>query len=365
MGKKLAKSIIPASRHRRPLLTAGTTLTPRSIEALRRRGYSTVMVENELIPGLEIPDVLCDETRAQALQVLSDTAARVHLDGEVGARPVKKAVEAILAELTGDLDLAFSLTAIRSVDEYTFQHSLDVCVYSVILGRHRGYSQDHLIRLGIGALLHDIGKVRMGELITKRGSLTETEWVRIKEHPRIGYDLLRSNFEISLLSAHVAFQHHERWDGTGYPRGLKRNEIHEFGLIAAVADVWSALTMDRPYRAAMDPVEAAETITGMAGTALDPDLTRALLSRVARYPTGSIVLLEDMRVGVVTAQESGRPERPVVTIAADGKGKLIEPEEIRLVNHSAVMIRRILPDWPVAIREKIARLKTETEEKTA
>lgn len=347
------------------MLTAGTTLTPASVEALQRREYSTVMVENELIPGVEIPDILCEETRAQALRVLSNTAERVEFGGEVGARPVKKAVEAILAELSGDLELAFSLTAIRSVDEYTFQHSLDVCVYSLILGRHKGYSQDHLIRLGIGALLHDLGKVRMGDLILKRGPLTESEWVQIKEHPRIGYDLLRSNFEISLLSAHVAFQHHERWDGTGYPRGLKRSEIHEFGLIAAVADVWSALTMDRPYRAAMDPVEAAETVMGMAGTALDPDLARALLSRVARYPTGSIVLLEDMRVGVVTAQEAGCPERPVITITADGKGNLTEPEEIRLVDHPKVVIRRILPDWPVAVREKIARLKTETEEKTA
>lgn len=332
----------------------GTALTPAHVTSLLRHGYATVMVENELLPGIEVPEVVCEETRAKTLQSLSDAVQRIHLGREIEARPLQRAVESILEEVTENMDLAFSLSVVRGADEYTFHHSLDVCVYAILLGRARGYSFDDLLRLGVGALLHDLGKVQMVDLVQKKGSLTAEEWERMKEHPRIGYDLLRANFEISLLSAHVAFQHHEKWDGTGYPRGLQGAGIHEFGLIAAVADIWSALTADRPYRFGLDPLEAAEQLLGMAGKHLEAGLVNNLLSRVARYPTGSIVLLEDLRVGVVTAQEAESPERPQVTIVANRNGILARYQNLMLVEQPDVRIKRILPDWPKVIRDQIS-----------
>lgn len=351
IGKKVAKTIFTADG--RPLLTAGVTLTPAYIEALLRRGFTVVYVQNELLPELVVDEALNSDTRVKATRIIRDTMDKLAAGHEINVRAVNEAVNDILNDLAGNSDLVVSLSSLRSVDEYTFTHSVNVCAIALIVGQALHYTRQDLHKLGVGALLHDIGKVQMGDLVRKPGRLTAEEWERMKTHPAIGYELLRTNFEISLLSAHVAFQHHERMDGGGYPRGLSGQDIHEFGRIGAVADVYDALASDRPYRKRLDPVSLAAKLGAMAGDHLDPEIVRKLLARIALYPTGSIVLLSTLQVAVVTRQTPGDPAHPVVTVVTDEDYNLVEPFELSLAEQPDVTVRMILPDYPVRVQEQI------------
>jgi len=348
-GKRLARSVIGPSGGL--LLAAGTVLTSQHVRALLRRGVRAVAVEQDLFPGIEVSETVCAETQRDAAEAVKRAWEAVRRNDAIPAGAVRRAAEAVAMEVRCNPDLGFVLSAVRMADEFTYKHLVDVCVYSLVLGKAFGLGWDDLVRLGVGALLHDIGKARMPELTAKPGPLSEEERARMKEHPEIGFRILRDNFEISLLSAHVALQHHEKWDGSGYPRGLKGSEIHEFGLVAAVADTWCALVSERPYRKAMHPVEAARILMDMAGSALETGLVRKFLLSVAWYPTGSIVLLEDGRVGVVTGQDPDFPERPEVAVVADLSGRIFPAERVRTSK-----IRRILPDWPKKAKEALRDL---------
>jgi len=351
VGKKLARTI--RDTEGKVLLAAGMALTPAYIKSLEKRGFRWVYVENELAPDITVTEAVNEETHQKALQVAKKT-----LEGRTlpagGVAEARKVVEKIISELEGNSELCYTMSVVRSIDEYTFEHSVNVCILSLIIGSALHYSREDLHRLGVGALLHDLGKIHMPELVRKEGSLTPGEWERMKEHTTLGFNDLRRHFDLSLLSAHVAYQHHERLDGSGYPRGLKGSEIHEFGLISAVADVYDAMNADRPYRSRREPQEAAEELRQQAGKTLHPEMVKKLLEKVALYPTASIVLLSSGEVGVVVGQTDD-PARPRVRVVADAAYRLVEPHELDLRERPDLTIKKLLDDYPEKVRAEIAR----------
>lgn len=356
IGKRLGKSIVGADG--RPLLTAGTVLTAAYLDALVRRGFSSVCIDDELTEGIEVGDAVSEETRQRATLVVRETMERI----TTGARDVnltraRAVVADIISELNQNTDMVHDLSLLRSVDSYTFTHSVNVCVYCLIIGISLGYSRDDLLKLGLGALLHDLGKTQVAELVTKPAALSAGEFERVKEHAEAGYDMIRERREVSLLSAHVAFQHHERLDGSGYPRGLKGDEIHEFGRVAAIADIFDAASADKPYRKGLPPLEVAQALMGMAGSKLDPFMVRKFLGHIALYPTGTIVVLNGGRVGVVAAQNPANPMRPVVRVLTDDDGNLTKPQDVDLATNPDLQIRAVLTDYPARVYEQIRDLR--------
>lgn len=353
VGKRLARTIRDAEG--KVLLAAGVALTPGYIKSLQQRGYRWVYVENELAPDITVTEAVNEETYQKALQVAKKTLeSRALPAGRLSE--AKKVVQKIMTELEGNSELCYTMSVIRSVDEYTFEHSVNVCLLSLVIGAALHYSRDDLQNLGVGALLHDLGKIHMPDLVRKQGSLTPGEWERMKEHTTLGFNDLRRHFDLSLLSAHVAYQHHERLDGSGYPRGLKGGEIHEFGLISAVADVFDAMNADRPYRPRREPQETAEELRRQAGKTLHPEMVKKLLERVALYPTASIVLLSSGEIGVVAGQTSD-PARPRVRIVADADYRLVEPYDLDLRERPNLTVRRLLEDYPEKVRMQMAQLR--------
>ncbi len=171
-------------------------------------------------------------------------------------------------------------------------YSVNTTVLSLIIGIGRNYSTDQLLELGMVVLMHDIGKLKVPEkILNKTDPLTKEEFEEIKKHAMYGYEMLRLNQDISLLSAHVALQHQEKYDGSGYPRGLKGKEIHEYARIATISDVYEALTSVRVYRGAMEPYKAYEFITVNSGSHFDPEFVKAFCKNVAVYPNGTGVVL--------------------------------------------------------------------------
>lgn len=354
-GKRLAKTIFLEDG--RALLRAGVVLTTSYIQELRKRGYTYVYVENELAPDVVIEDAINDETRVKTTALLKKVVLQSLNDKQMDFAPVEEAVEMIIEELQGNSSTVYNLSTIRNVDNYTYEHSVNVAVLAIILGSSIHMSFRDLKTLGTGAILHDLGKAFIPEVITKPDRLTPQEMEVMKTHTWLGYNHLRNSTEISLLAAHVALQHHEKLDGSGYPRGLRGNEILDYARVVAVADVYDAVSTDRVYRPRLHPNEVAQLMTEMSGSHLETDLVQRLFRHVAIYPTGSIVLLDTGEIGVVVEQTKD-VKNPIIRVVTDAEQNLIEPYQFSLANEKK-SVKRILRDYPHKVNQQIQKRQKE------
>lgn len=303
----------------RTLLRAGVRLSRPMLDRLAELGFETLCVcDPGEVPAAPPPELLTEQTKQQAAQALKRYVKRLQRGYAGDLRPIAAAVSQILDEVLANPSVLLELTAIRGIldeQEYLFAHSVRVAALSVLLGLHSGLDPRELTVLGMGAILHDVGKVRIPQsILTKQGPLTDDERALIRLHPIHGFEILRRHRELDRRAVHVAYQHHERWDGSGYPRGLKGEEIHRFARLAAVADVFDALTSPRPYRPAWPVHRALALIEEEAGRSFDPAVVRTFLARVAPYPVGTLVRLNTGEEAVVVRLNAIAPARPVVRI---------------------------------------------------
>jgi putative nucleotidyltransferase with HDIG domain len=257
---------------------------------------------------------------------------------EKTAKSLIQLVREIQNEIKNNHDLLALLSDVYTYDNYIFTHSLNVTMYALAIGMKLSLKDHELESLGLGAILHDVGKMKIPEeILFKPSQLTLEEYNEVKKHAEEGFQLLRSISTVSLVAAHCAYQHHERLDGSGYPRGIKGNEIHHFGKIIAVADVFDAVTSNRVYRQAMLPHEGLEILYAGSGEKFDQKIIEVFRQSVAVYPIGITVALNDGRKGVVSKQNLGLSDRPIVRILED-HGQEVTPFEIDLKTELDVMI---------------------------
>jgi HD-GYP domain-containing protein (c-di-GMP phosphodiesterase class II) len=341
------------------LLTAGTELTDRYVRHLLERGTGSVTIEDPDTDDIEIPDLISDALRATAVHTVYkvfeavDSAAS-HLKGMAPAQiaahlrspafqrraarlipldAVLSVVDEIMSEVM-DVDLLTGMAAIKSYDNYTFAHSVEMATAALVVGRKLRLDRGSLKRLARGCLMHDIGKIFISDaILNKQGRLTAEEQKVMQAHPTFGFELLQAIQPNDVLVNHVALQHHERQDGHGYPRGLSGNNrvsrpkfgnegrILLIAEIASVADVYDALASDRPYRGALAPEVVVETLQAMAGTYLNSELLEVFLSAVPLFPVGMTVRVTGGRLagasGVVAKVNRWALDRPVVRLTRD------------------------------------------------
>jgi len=230
------------------------------------------------------------------------------------------------------------LIDLKVFDDYTFYHSLNVAVLSLVLGVALKYNKEELYKLGLAALLHDIGKVFIPkDILNKKGKLTDEEFEIIKTHSDKGFEYLKNTYNVPITTYMGVRLHHEKYNGGGYPLGKKGEEIYVYARIIAIADVYDALTSDRVYRKAMTPSEAMEYIMGNSGIMFDPNLVELFIRKVAPYPVGTSVQLSDGRVGIVVENYENFCLRPKIKIIKE-KDKNIEPYLIELRNKETMHI---------------------------
>ncbi len=226
---------------------------------------------------------------------------------------------------------------LKVFDDYTYSHSVNVAVLSIIIGVTMGLGRKELTKLGLGALLHDIGKVFIDkDIVNKPGKLTDEEFSSMKMHSKLGYDYVRDRFQLPVKSYVAVLDHHERYDGSGYPNSKKGDEISDFGKMIALADVYDALTSERPYRKALPPSEAMEYIMGNSQVHFDPELVKVFSRKVAPYPVGTLVKLSNGMTGLVVenyeafclrrkSESSGRKEtRQALRNKSEGRHAVYE-----------------------------------------
>ena len=391
-GQVLGKAIY--SERGDVLLGAGTSLSQFYIDRLGQRGVITVFLRDGLGDDVEPNDIVSEELRAatvthlaRAFDVIGSMAHATKLNGghgpqtvdglvsQLGERPLDmppagvnsiqalyQDIEALMNEILESNTIA-SLESLKTHNDYTFQHSVDVAVLGILLGRTAGLPRDQLRELALGCLLHDLGKMYIDEaILDKPDKLTPEEFDEIKKHPQMGFELIRRMPVFSILPAHVAYQHHERQDGEGYPRGLIGNNVLGRSLsermnprrmlliaeISAVADVYSALTSDRPYRPAMPLDRVNQIITEMSGGHLNAEVVLMLQRTMPMFPVGHWieVLTGTYRGwrGVVSELSVDALHTPAIRLLLDDRGHHVPtPVEVDLRRHDDVKIKGLAP----------------------
>lgn len=330
------------------LIAEGTMLTERAIELLKKRNIPFLYVEDERLKDIEVTDNIPVELRVETINTINEVYEQLSMENSKKSRTfegisiekLKLTLKDLMNEIKSKNNVINLLADIFSYDSYTFSHSTNVTLYTLAMAIQLGFTEKQLMEIGIGSMLHDIGKRKIPkEILHKKGKLTKEEYELIQLHPEYGFHMLRNEPSIPLLSAHCALQHHEKIDGTGYPQGLKGDEIHYYSKILAVADVFDALTSDRPYRKAMLPHEAMEVLYAETFTHFDPKYVKVFQQSVATYPVGITVMLNTGETGVVVDYHKNYPNRPTVRIITDEHGNELEkPYDLELIKHPSIVI---------------------------
>jgi HD-GYP domain-containing protein (c-di-GMP phosphodiesterase class II) len=370
-GMQLARSLY---NHRGDVLLArGTTLNPAFIGAIVQRGYHSVYIMDgvaddveplglvsqrlrsatvrsldsvfELIQNATRPVV--DQAKEEGAHVLREVSPKLANAMERQVKRLEEQVEQLLGEAL-EAHILQGVASLKSHDNYTFEHSVDVAVYGVMLGRKLALPHEYLRDLALGCLLHDIGKMYVDpKVLNKPGRLTPAEFKQVMRHTVLGFQLMRQMPINSPRPAHVALQHHEHQSGEGYPNHLigtnrifrtprERFDTTRMTLLAelaAVADVCSALSSDRPQRAAMAPPQVLANLRRMAGEHLNAEAVEAFVSMVEMYPVGVHVRFGSGKYagyyGVVVECRPSAPNRPLVRLLFDAQGTPL-PEGMEL-----------------------------------
>ena len=331
------------------LISRGVVLNNGYIESLKRLGIPALYIIDDSLPDFYVSDVIEEKSRLDAIKLArtilnGNKPAKSRLDNVI-INELRSTVSGIIDQLIENHNLMVNLVDIRSIDDYLFGHSVNVCVLSLITGISLGYSRKKLMMLGMGSLLHDMGKTLIPAcILNKPGPLSGEELNVIKQHPQYGYSILDdSKSGIEALAAIIALQHHERYNGEGYPKGLSGNNIHEFSQIVGITDVFDAMTADRVYRKAHPPFEVYEMLAGSGNYFFDYKLVLAFLGNIAAYPAGSLVRLSSDEIAIVVETPKGFSLYPIVKILYDAGGnKLAEPLDLDLSQQKEKTIVKVL-----------------------
>lgn len=310
-------------------------------EKIHKQGISHIKVER--IPlfkkesykkSLQENKRLAKKTFFNAVTVVREAMSSLESRKTVNIVRVKRMVQSLVDLIMEDEGTFLELTALKNFDEYTYIHSADVCVLSIMCGVRLGLEKNKLCELGLAALFHDLGKVRLPyELINKPAEFDDSEWVQIRRHPELGVKTIlsfRRLDDYSMRAILVAFEHHLNLDLSGYPKVSKKRDLNLFSRIVSIADAYDAMTSGRVYiKTSYSPDETLKRMFYRSGIFYDPVLLKVFINVVGVYPVGTLVVLDTGEIGVVCGINSEDLARPRVKIIADRYG---EKEEHPIVD---------------------------------
>lgn len=277
---------------------------------------------------IERASKICQQSKKAVVSMFEE--ARMGNTVDVGG--ARQLVEEISDSVSRNPGALISLARLKTVDDYTYMHSVAVCAMMVALARQLGLDEAQTRSAGLAGLLHDLGKAVMPmAVLNKPGKLTEAEFAIIKSHPVEGHKMLLGGVNVDSLVLDVCLHHHEKTDGSGYPKGLKGDEISLFAKMGAVCDVYDAITSNRPYKSGWDPAESLRKMAEWATGHFDPQVFQAFVKSMGIYPVGSLVRLTSGRIGVVIEQTGKSLTTPNIKVFFSTKSNMrILPQVIDL-----------------------------------
>lgn len=322
-GMIIARTVVGVDG--RPLLTQNTPLTASYILRLRGLGIGSIYVKDGF-SDIEIPEIVSTQVLTAVSTNLKQSMETFVAKRNIDMAAMKKSVSLLIENILANRQVLIQIDDIRSYNDYLLFHSLNVAIFSIMTGLSMGYNEANLMDLGLGSLLHDIGLISIDpSLLNKAEELTTLEKHQLNQHPEIGFNILRHYREVSTPAAHIAYQHHERVDGFGYPRQLQKKQIVEYARIAAMADTFDEIVSDHPYRKGYSTAEGLVVLRRLTRSHFDGDVVEAFASNIAIYPVGSLLKLNTGYIAVVTAVNKWNQYHPIVQVISDANGFLLEP----------------------------------------
>jgi HD-GYP domain-containing protein (c-di-GMP phosphodiesterase class II) len=316
------------------LAEAGQTVDRDLINSLRVRGISRVYTRDPLTDDIEIVSVLTESTRDEAMGTVADAFAGVGSN-----QSLRSVCTSMIQEVRASEGAVQGVVPIYPLSDHLVAHSVYSTLHALLVAAEVNMDAGAMLSLAMGMLLHDIGSAQYQATIEVPGKLTEVEREEFQQHTRAGFELLREMLSAMPLGRSIALSHHERMDGSGYPRGLEGEDIPDLVRIASVADVFTAMISDRYHRPAMMTDEAVSYLLTQGMGKFDSDFTVALTRRVEIYPSGVWIRLRDGRAGIVLGSRRMNTVRPTVRILEDERRKpLPTPQDIDLSIHSDLFI---------------------------
>ncbi len=344
-GNVLGQSLSDESG--RILLRKGVKLSESFIRQLKTLGYDTLYIEDEYTEA-EVDEVLKPKVVAEIIH-MAESITKHLTQSRPNQRNLNDSInrltsilESVLDDILGSPDAVTNLLTISNFDEFTYKHSLNCMVLAVMLGDKLNLDRESLLNLAIGSVFHDMGKFFVPkEILLKPAKLLPDEIELMQKHPREGYNYLKKASQLMPTARIMALEHHEKWDGSGYPSRKKGEDTYLHSRISAACDVFEALTANRPYRSGWSVSEARSFVIAGAGTHFDPDIVQPFSRLVNPYPLDSFVRLSDGREGVVRGVNQTLLDRPEVEIFVEG-GRTVTSYMENLADSNDVLVAAVI-----------------------
>lgn len=335
-GMQVAKTLY--GKNNEKLLGTGIILNEHLISSVQKLKYAGLYIDDDYSRDIEIISTISDDLRVESMNGIK----KIFLEAESNLQKIKtedirKQVDVIVDELVDNKHMMVNMIDLKCFDNYTYSHSVNVAVLALVIGIALGLDRNTLSRLGLGAILHDIGKVFINkDILNKPDVLTDEEFKEMKKHSQLGYIYAKEKFQLPNTSYMGIIDHHEKFNGTGYPNAKAGKGISLFGRIIIVADIYDALSSERPYRKAMSPSESMEYILGNSNTFFDPQLVEVFIRKVAPYPVGTTIKLSNGYTAIVLENYPQFCLRPRVrVIKIDSKD--VAPFELNLMTDYSLL----------------------------
>lgn len=287
-----------------------------------------VLAPSSMAEELDRANMICSRSKVAVAAMFNEA----RMGRAINAAGAQRMVEEISDSITRNPGALISLARLKTADTYTYMHSVAVCALMIALGRQLGLEEKLIRSLGTAGLLHDLGKAVMpNEVLNKPGKLTEAEFDIMRSHPVRGWEMLKDGEHVDAIVLDVCLHHHEKTDGSGYPKGFKADEISLYAKMGAVCDVYDAITSNRPYKAGWDPAESLRKMAEWSKGHFDQTVFQAFVKSLGIYPVGSLVRLSSGRIGVVLEQSQASLLSPKVKVFYSTQKELrIKPEVVDL-----------------------------------
>lgn len=302
-GEKLGYPVYTASG--KVVLNAGAVITDAYISRLKSLGVSTIYIDDDQFCDIELVEAVNIKTRSNANQVFRQVYELYHANKPFDEYKIIEAVKLIVDDIKSNGSTSINIIPSIAMDDYLAGHSINVCILSILIGSNMNYNYNQLIDLGVGAFIHDIARVN-----------GDSETV---EHVQKGFENIKRFRGISLHSSKVLFEHHENYNGSGYPRKVSGSMISDFSKIVTIADNYDKLVLGEESDKRLLPHEAFEILLVEADKKYDPDMINVFRKSIAFYPNGCIVELSNKQRGIVVRQNVGAPQRPVIRMLGEGQ----------------------------------------------
>lgn len=297
------------------MLRKGIALSDTHIRAIHRINIGGIYIDDELTNDIPITPLIDDELKFQFAGEVKNIFTSVKSKITPNSNNMEDIIKMIVEQISSRSHHVVNMFDLKSFDDYTFQHSIDVCILSVVVGIHKNLPFNQLYNLALAGVYHDIGKMFIDpRILNKKGPLTAEEFKLIKDHPALGADYIQKMNITRNDILQGVLQHHERHDGTGYPNALTGSKISLFGKIIAISDVFDAITSERSYKNAMQPSEAIEYIMSNASQHFDFELAKLFINSVSAYPVGTTIRLSNGLTAIVAENFQGFTLRPRVKV---------------------------------------------------